>query len=397
MKSVCLVVQSDYEFDPRVRRKAEALVSAGYLVDVLALRASDGRRTYIRNGVHVETFDLGKKRGSPARYFFEYAAFLLWAFVRVHVLTWRKRYVVVDVNTLPDFLVFAPLFVRWMGATVLLDMHEITPEFYMSKYGVGRDSWMVRLATFIERVSFNFADHVVTINDPILDLLVSRGLNSAKATVVMNSADETQFAEPSAAAGIADRAGATCVFIYHGTLTRIYGLDIAIEAFAIAEKEMSGAQLWILGSGPQREELTALARERGVEGRVRMVGQVPAGQIPTWLTQSDVGVLPIRSDVFLDFAFPNKLPEYIISGKPVIVSRLKGIRQYFDEDALAYFTPTDADDLARQMVRLYCDRELRSSLSARAMQQYAPIRWEIMRCRYLNLIDQLASGRPLES
>ena len=175
-RRVCLIVQGHYEFDPRVRRKAEALASAGYSVDVLSLRVPDGPRTFTVNGVHVETVSLGKKRGSLARYGFEYAAFLLWAFARVHVLTLRKRYAVIDVNTLPDFLIFAPLFARWMGARLVLDMHEITPEFYMSKYGMDRDSRVVQLLTFLERHSFNFADHVITINEPILELLVGRGL-----------------------------------------------------------------------------------------------------------------------------------------------------------------------------------------------------------------------------
>jgi glycosyltransferase involved in cell wall biosynthesis len=397
MRAVCLILQNDYEFDPRVRRKAEALASAGYSVDVLALRASSGRRRYTLNGVNVETVGLGKKRGTLARYGFEYLAFLVWAFVRVHLLTWRRRYAVIDVNTLPDFLVFAPLFARLMGAKVLLDMHEITPEFYMSKYGVSRTSWLVRLLTFIERISFNFADHVVTINDPILDLLVGRGLDPARTTVIMNSADESPFLGRQTDTSVVDRTGATFVMIYHGTLTRIYGLDIAIEAFAAASAQMPGAQFWILGSGPQSEELQALARERGLEGSVRLFGRVPAAQIPSWLMQCDAGILPIRSDVFLEFAFPNKLPEYIVTDTPAIVSRLRGIRQYFGEDALAYATPNDPADLACQMLRLYRDPDLRSRLAARAKEQYAPIRWEVMRARYVNLVNELASAGSVAS
>src|SRR5262249_40690087 len=55
MKAVCLVVQNVYDIDPRVRRKAEALVAAGYSVDVLALRAPNGSKTYSVNGVNVRT------------------------------------------------------------------------------------------------------------------------------------------------------------------------------------------------------------------------------------------------------------------------------------------------------------------------------------------------------
>src|ERR1700704_3535909 len=190
MASVCIVVQNVYDFDPRVRRKADALVAAGYAVDVLALRLPNGRKRYTLNGVNVKTISLGKKRGSLARYTFEYIAFFLWAFVRVPVQMRRRRYVVIDVNTLPDFLVFAPIVAKWMGAKIILDMHEITPEFYRSKYGIAEDSWFVRLLKHVERISFDFADHVVTINEPIQDLLIQRGLPRSKSTVVMNAVDE---------------------------------------------------------------------------------------------------------------------------------------------------------------------------------------------------------------
>src|SRR5437870_5347112 len=100
IESVCFVTQSDYQVDPRVRRKAEALVEAGYAVDVLALRPPGGEQSYTLNGVNVRTISLGKKRGSLPRYIFEYAAFFLWAFVRVPLQMRRRQYAVIDVNTL---------------------------------------------------------------------------------------------------------------------------------------------------------------------------------------------------------------------------------------------------------------------------------------------------------
>ena len=186
MRTVCVVTQSVYETDPRVRRKAEALAAAGYSVDVLALRGAGATRSFVLNGVNVQTLGLGKMRGSLARYAYEYAAFFLWVLVRVPVLMRRRRYVAIDVNTLPDFLIFAPVCARWMGARLILDMHEITPEFYMSKYGMTPTSRIVRALVFLEKISFDFADYVVTINEPIQELLESRGLAPSKSIVVMH-------------------------------------------------------------------------------------------------------------------------------------------------------------------------------------------------------------------
>jgi len=373
MRSVCTIVQGVYDIDPRVRRKAEALVAAGYTVDVLALRPEGGKKQYTVNGVQVYTIALGKKRGSLARYAFEYAAFFLWAMFRLTGLMRRRRYSVVDVNTLPDFLIFAAIVARWMGATLVLDMHEITPEFYMSKYGIGERSWLIRLLKFLERVSFNFADYVVTINEPILELLVGRGLSPAKAIVVMNAVDESRFAASTQADAVHQQPG-RFVMMYHGTLTPIYGLDIAVEALALAAAQAPDAELWILGSGTEQERLATLAKDRGIASRVKLIGQVPASAIPGWLAQCDAGILPIRRDVFLDFAFPNKLPEFIIAGKPVLVSRLRAIRHYFGEEALAFFEPNSAQALAAEIVQLSKDRARRERLVVEARRQYEPIR-----------------------
>jgi glycosyltransferase involved in cell wall biosynthesis len=391
MKSVCMVVQQSYDLDYRVRRKAEALIEAGYSVDVLALRSSNKPKTYTLAGVNVRTISLGKRRGSLARYAYEYAAFFLWALLRITVQMIRKRYVMVDVNTLPDFLVFAAVFAKWMGAKVVLDMHEITPEFYMSKYGMAESSWWVRILKYQEKISFDYPHHVLTISEPIRDLLISRGLAPEKSTVIMNSAEEGRFLSHQRQTGASaqSKASGTFVMMYHGTMTKIYGLDVAIEAFSIAHQEMPGAELWLVGSGPEEDSLKKLAVERALKDKVRFVGHVPPADIPSWLDQCDTGILPLHRDVFLEFASPNKLPEFIVMGKPVIMSRLKATRHYFSEEALAYFEPDNPADLAKQMIRAYRDGQLRAQLATKAREEYIPIRWDVMRQRYLKQVADM--------
>lgn len=391
-----MLLQGHYDGDIRVRRKAEALIEAGYEVDVLALR-DDSRPTeeYDLHGVRVHTVSLGKKRGSLGRYIFEYFAFLLWARRKLNQLMPLRRYSVVDVNNLPDFLVFAARRARSAGARIVLDMHEITPEFFMSKYGVGAGHPLVRLMRWLEKVSVRFADHVITINDPLRDVLISRGLRKANSTIIMNAVDEALFEAglkipPSGLAATLPQP--TFLMMYHGTLTQIYGLDIALRAFALAHREMPGAEFWVLGGGTEKEPLAALARELGVDSQFRLLGSVKPDQIPSILQRCDIGVLATRRDVFLDLSFSNKLSEYIIMGKAVISSSLRTIRHYFTEDALAFFQPNDPSALAGQMIRLYRDPALRGRLAARARDEYLSINWAVMKRRYLDLMDSLSGG-----
>ena len=394
-KSVCILLQYYYDIDVRVRRKAEALVEAGYSVDVLALRRPNSPKAYSLGEVKVRTIALGKERGSLVRYAFEYLAFFLWCFVRVSIQMPSRQYALIDVNTLPDFLVFASIIAKWMGAQVVLDMHEITPEFYRSKYGMPERSWGVRLMKILERMSFSFADHVITVNDPIQELLVNRGLPRHKSTVVMNSVDEARFASCSKWSAAVDAAAVSSTFVmmYHGTITRIYGLDIAIDAFELAHKDMPGAEFWILANEPN-PALEQLVEERRLASKVRLFGFIVPSEIPAWLNRCDVGILPMRRDILLELASPNKLSEYIIMGKPIVTSRLKALTHYFSESALACFEPENAGDLAKQMVRLYRNPELRTRMAAKAKEEYAPIRWDVMKQRYLTAMAHVAGPAP---
>jgi glycosyltransferase involved in cell wall biosynthesis len=167
-------------------------------------------------------------------------------------------------------------------------------------------------------------------------------------------------------------------------------MDIAIEAFGLVQNEMPDAELWILGSGPDKSLLEDLARQNGLESRVRFLGTVLPNEIRAWLNRCDIGVLATRRDVFLDFSFSNKLSEYIIMGKAVICSRLKAIGHYFSADSLAYFEPNAPRSLSQQMLRLYRDKELRARLAAKAKEEYAPIAWEVMKRRYLDMMARIA-------
>ena len=384
-----MIVQNDYANDARVRRKAEALVEEGYCVDVIALRTKikPSASKYELNGVTVYTLPLKKKRGNYYRYLYEYVTFFFMALIKVIMLMIRKRYKIIDVNTLPDFLVFSALIPKLMGAKILLDMHEIMPEFYMSKYGVNGDHWMIRLIRWQEKISMQFADYVLTINEPIQKLLESRGLNLAKSSIIMNSTNENLFDERK----LKDfrRLNIKFIMMYHGTLTHIYGLDIALNAFARVHEDIPKAEFWIIGDGPEYENLERLTLQNDLQEKVKFFGLIPQDEIPKLVYQCDVGVLATRQDLFLDLSFSNKLSEYIAFGKPVIASRLKTVRRYFSEQALAYFAPQHTSDLAARMLEIYHNPKRRQKLSRQAKLEYQPIRWNVMRRRYLNLVKNL--------
>ena len=135
IRPACMIVHSYYEEDPRVRREAEALVARGRPVDVIALRRPGDGPTGTLNGVRIRRIDVQRHQGAGLWvYLREYLSFLVrasWAATRAHR---RRRYGLVQVHSLPDFLVFAALPLKLVGVPVILDLHEAMPEFFRTRF-----------------------------------------------------------------------------------------------------------------------------------------------------------------------------------------------------------------------------------------------------------------------
>ena len=114
----------------------QALLDAGYDVDVLGMRRSGEPYESTEQDVRVYRLpSLVRKRGSKLRYLAEYSTFLLSCFLFLALLQLRRRHSLVHVFSLPDFLVFAAIIAKALGAKVISHLLECTPEMYHAKYG----------------------------------------------------------------------------------------------------------------------------------------------------------------------------------------------------------------------------------------------------------------------
>jgi hypothetical protein len=107
---VAIVRHSFYPSELNVKREAEALRDAGYDVDVICLRNPDEASSETIEGVNVYRLPVGHKRGKILRYLWEYNAFFALAATKLARLHRKNHYAAVQVNTMPDYLVFVALF-----------------------------------------------------------------------------------------------------------------------------------------------------------------------------------------------------------------------------------------------------------------------------------------------
>jgi glycosyltransferase involved in cell wall biosynthesis len=381
IKRVCIVTQSHYPEDGRVRKEVRALLKKGYMVHVLSLHRAGKKRHEIVDGIEVFRGGLWKKRAGMMRYVLEYIAFFLFSLVQLNILDTRKKIDVVEVCTLPDFLVFSAFVQKMKRRRIVLDMHEIMPEFFMSKFGVGENQFIVKVLLFLEKVSLRFADGVITVNEPIRRIFEKRAIPGRHIEVVMNTVDGSSLS----ATEKSDHSGFNCV--YHGTVTELYGLETAIRGFSLASPYARDMRFHIFGNGVEARSLKTLARDLGVGSKVIFHGFLPHQQMLKWLWEMDLGILALRKDVFLNLSFSNKLAEYIYFKIPVVTSDLDSTKYYFDESQILYYESGNVQDLSSKILFAYRNREKTTEMSEAARVKYEDIDWSVMEERYLKAID----------
>jgi glycosyltransferase involved in cell wall biosynthesis len=384
MARVCVIRQGFYPLDTRVRREVHALAEAGHEVDVICVRRAGQRRRERRGGITTYRLPLPLQRSDGRwRYLLQYGSFALAAGVLCSLLHLRRRWDVVQVNSMPDALVFAAAVPRLLGARVVLDLHECMPEFFAVKFGVPSRHPALRILAAVEQLSIRFSHRVITCTEQMRETFIARGAEPAKITVVLNSADESIF--DATRHPPARRASDRFTLICHGAIEHSYGIDTLLRAASLLRDDIPGLRVEIFGDGTYRPEVARLSEELGLDGSVRVSdGWAPIDQLVAGIAEADVGIVAMRRNAFRDLTHCNKMFDFIAMRRPVVVSRTRAVEAYFPEACFALFESGDERDLARAIRSLYDDPALRERLVARAAEVAEPYRWVRQRELYLN-------------
>jgi glycosyltransferase involved in cell wall biosynthesis len=389
-----MLTHSYYEEDARVRREAEALVTRGREVDVFALRRASDGPTGELNGVRVERLDVQRHQGAGIPvYLVEYLRFLALAALAATRAHRRRRYGLVQVHTLPDFLVFAAVPLRLVGVPVLLDLHEAMPEFFRSRFPKASSRVAYTLLRWQERASIRFADAVVTVNESLAARLREIGVPAPKVSVVLNSPDLQMF-DPAGHGTRPFMAEGTLRLVYAGAITPTYELEVCLRALARLRelRPMLVVRLDLYGRGDQEGELGEMAVALGVADRARLHGRIPLEDVPAAIAAADIGIAPTRRDAFTDMSLSTKIFEYAAMGKPVVASRLASLTRYFPEGTVATYEPGDPEALAAAILELVDDPGERDRRIERTRECVEGLSWDLEAERYAALVERVARG-----
>lgn len=392
---VCMVTHSHYARDNRVIRYAESLAARGDEVDVLSLRPTPGApdREQVNN---VNVFHLqnrfSKTQGGAFGYLWPILRFFFKSSVWITRNHGERQYDIFHIHNIPDFLVFAAWYPRLRGAKIILDIHDVVPEFFASKFSKKEKSKTSRGLLLMEKWSARFAHRVIIANHLWLEKYATRTGANGKCSVFINNVDTNIF-RPRHRTRKDDK----FIIIFPGGLQWHQGLDIAIRAFGKIKDQLPNAEFHIYGDGNMKEQWITLAREMGLEKKVQFFKPRSVREIAEVMANADLGVVPKRADSFGNEAYSTKIMEFMSLGVPAVVSNTKIDRFYFDDSVVRFFESGNSDALAEAILEVLKNDELRRRMISDALAYADENSWESRKADYLELVDSLIENRSAHS
>jgi teichuronic acid biosynthesis glycosyltransferase TuaC len=159
------------------------------------------------------------------------------------------------------------------------------------------------------------ADGLITVSSALAAKLSELGIGRSRITVLRNGIDETLF-RLTAPFGIRDRDPPSPLAVSVGNLVPLKGHDLAISTLP----QIPALNLWIVGEGPERSRLEALARNLGVARRVSFLGVVAHERMPEVYSAADVLILASERE-----GWPNVLLEAMACGARVVATNVSDV------------------------------------------------------------------------
>jgi len=276
---------------------------------------------------------------------------------------------------LPAWTCGPPIMVHTIHSTALKEMNPFLRMLQKISYSFGVNPVAISQALLPELKSTYRLDNVPVIPNGI-DIKTYSSQNKDRVlirnTIGLNESDT--------------------VFICVANLTEPKNHGLLFKAFSLVTNDYKDVQLLIVGDGKLRADLEEQVNSLQIGNQVKFLGM--RNDIPDLLHASDAFVLASNYE-----GNPLSLLEAMVSGKPVICTRVGGIPDLVNDSVEGFLVDkNNASALASAMKRLIVDPELRLSMAhratTRAINQY-DIR--ITANEYIKLYNRLMSAKGITS
>lgn len=246
--------------------------------------------------------------------------------------------------------------VRDLWPQTLIDMRKQEKRGSGGVYAV-----VIMVLRMIEALLYRKADRIIVLSKGAEKYIIDRGISREKLSFLPNGVYLEQFRVSESRASVRDRLGLADRFVvmYAGAHGIANALDIIIRsAEIISASDRSDVTFVLVGDGPSRDELLQMVRAKNLSN-VKMLPAVPKAVIPDLLNAADALVITLRAvELFSYGVSPNKLFEYMASGKPVLCAVSGDVADMITQsDAGVAVEPENPEALSQAILDLMGDKD----------------------------------------
>ena len=369
MARILMISRSQMPSDARVMNEAKVLVKAGFQVDIFAVK----RQSLIISKESVDGVKIFrhfvKTAPTKAKKIVENFKFL--AAIVFFCFKNLRSYQIVHLHNPPDFLILTALPLKFFGAKIIFDVHDLSPELYFSKYGTG--DIFYQLLILFEKLAIKLATAIIVTNHSYQRILQKRvNLGAKKFTIVRNgpTAEEEQlFYNPKR------KQLEQNPIIFVGAINNQDNLETVVDLAEILSKKRSDFIFWIVGSGDDFLRVKELTKKKGVTKYIKFFGRIDDRRtLARLLRVAYLGIEPAKPSPLNDVSTFIKIMEYMVAGLPTVGYNLKesaitlGRANYLAK-------PDDLTDLLSRTEKLLDSRILWQKYSKLSLLESKRVLW----------------------
>ena len=354
-----MILDTDFPPDYRVEKEAVCLAEAGHEVHLFSLSYKGFRGVEKYRNFHIHRYPANK-----AIYKFSALAYTVSTYRRLvagKIISFIRE-TGVEALHVHDMVIAKTVMEvnKKFKLPVVLDLHENRPVImkgyahlkrFPGKYLINLNRWNKAQFDLIRR-----CDRLVVVTGLAKDYYAGQLPGTAGKTSVVPNYVSLDFDQYKIDKTLVDKYAGSYNILYIGDTSLRRGTDTAVKSLRYLTDRIKNIKLILVGKSSEDGLLKKIIEDEGVGEYVDMPGWQDLEKLPSYIQAADICISPLERNLHHDTTYANKIFQYMILGKPIVVSDCppQALVARDGQCGLAH-KAGDPADLARQILKLHED------------------------------------------
>lgn len=370
--TIAMVVDNEYYGDARVQNEAFILARNGFRVKIVCFTFGKFPEYEIKNGIEIHRIKISRRLKNFLFGIVNTFPFynLFWASKLLNILP-RLGANAVHAHDL-YMLKPARAAASRLKLPLIIDLHENYPEAVKGyrwantlPYSImaNPDKWK-----HVEKKYLHQADGIVVLSKHFAEYIHQKYLSieEEKFWVYPNVPDIDEMDGYSIRKTNLNPNDHFNI-LYFGGISQRRGIYTCIQSLGELTKEYSNIKLILIGpvDGHERADFETAISQKDIKDSIMHIPWIDISELPSYINDSHVCISPIVKNAQHDSGVANKVFQYMLMGKPVIVSNCIPQSQLIAEGKSGLvFESENAQDLSEKIIQLYGNKDLREEMGS---------------------------------